>query len=175
MKPPTEGIQILPEAIRAGTGALATDTSVILSTAYGGTTLTRTFLWKQLSVQFGWEGGNDGDHVILGFSRGDVTVAELTAALATAIPDPTDASNWDDFVNTGFIYWQTLHMLSTESTDSNAHVWNETIKIGGSKGIPLKKDEGVQLFAFNPSNNALNSGTVLLGTFQLKGIWLDDQ
>ncbi len=175
---PTEGIQTLPDMIRATVGSLASDTAIILWTVYA-TALKRDFLLKKLRVRLKMEFGNTDDPVLFGFARGDMDIGSIGSVLANATPDPEDFGSWDEFALRNGIFWETLQLMNGPNGDASAlllpaPIWNDSITIGGGKGIPLEAEHGIQLFAFNPSNgNITNSSTNITGAIQLVGVFME--
>jgi len=175
-KPPTDGIQMLPKVMNAGPGALTTGNVTLIDQTYGQGNLTRSFLLKQIIYQLGWdqEAGSTGDSVIIGFADGSMGTAEIAAQLSTALVNPNDTKTWDDYSRMGGIFWQTLRMILNGTTTYTGIRVSETVTIGGGKGIPLIKDEGILLFVYNASTGAIASGNKLVGLYALVGVWLDD-
>ncbi len=168
---PTAGIQILPEVIRAALTTLGADTSLSLNTSYGSA-MTKAFLIKQVRYALALSGLTAGEGpILIGFARGGLSVAEITSALATALVNPEDASNMGAFAMASTIFWETLRLISDHDEVSPL---NETISIGGRKGIPVQEGEGIQLFAFNPTGAALTTGAAVVGAFNLIGVWLNE-
>ncbi len=172
----TSGIQTLPELFRTIIGALASDTAVIVSADYS-TGLTRDFLLKKIRTYVYLEDFTEAKAHIIGFARGDMTIAEIGTALATQLKDPEDFQLWDSFANAKGIFWETLRLIGgiqAGNVATHTPIWNETISIGGGKGIPLEAAHGIQIFLFNPDGSAVGeAGTTCVGGVQLVGVFME--
>ncbi len=170
-----KGIQTLPAAFRQASGTLASDTARIVDNSYQA--ITRDFLCKKIRVQLQQEDFPAGHSWLLGFCRGDVTIAEISSILSTVLLDPEDFQLWDDFAQANGIFWETLNIISgnlTGSTGVPAGLVNLTLSLGGGKGIPLEAAHGIAMFIFNPSANTIGAAnTVTLGTYQLVGVFME--
>ncbi len=175
-KPPTDGIQMLPEILNAGPGALTEGNVTLIDQVYGQGNLKRSFLLKQIIAHYGWdqEQGSTGDSVLIGFANGSMGTAEIAAQLATVLANPNDTKTWDDYAQMGGIFWQTIRQILNGTTTYLGIRVDETITIGGGKGIPLIKEEGILLWVYNASTGAIASGNKLIGMYALVGVWLDD-
>lgn len=172
-KPPTAGIQSLPAIIDASGGTTGDRTAVAIQSHYT-TALRRDFLCKKIRVHVRAGPFSQEEQALIGFARGDMTVAEIAAALTTQLPDPEDFQLWDDFVNASGIFWETLHLVTmqTEGAAGSAFTfaWNEVISFGGGGGIPLEAGHGIVMFAFNPvadswATPTFNGEVVYVGIF----------
>ncbi len=175
---PAAGIQTLPEAVRStAMRSLASDTSVIINSSYG-TALLQDFLLKKLRYQFILAAYNPASMYIMGFCRGDMAIAEISAALATQLVDPQDFQSWDSFAQAKGIYWQTLRTLAgvTNTADAGEVInVDGDVSIGGKNGIPLEHGVGIQMFIFNPSGATTGTSETLNGLFQLVGVFMEDR
>ncbi len=175
-KHPASGIVTLPDAIRTAVNALGQDTAFILTTAYA-TVLTRDFLCKKIRTQLRFEDGGRQDTFIIGFCRGDMTVAQILSALVTELPDPERYTDWQNYAELNGVFWETLKMITGEDitgqdASSVLSSWNDTISLGGGKGIPFEAGHGVQMFIFNASGQTAASGSVV-GTYQMVGVFME--
>ncbi len=171
----TSGIQILPNLVRKVLDTLTSDTAVEVTTAYT-TGLTRDFLLKKIRMQFQIEDFTRTKSLIIGFARGDMTMAEIVTALATQLLDPEDFQLWDSFANNKGIFWETLRSVTgVDVGDTNiTPTYNFDISIGGGKGIPLEAAHGIQCFAFNPDGGTVgNAGSTFQGAIELIGIFME--
>lgn len=175
VKTPIEGISYLPLVLNAGPGALAEGKAVILSSAYGAS-MTRSFLAKQVHMRlmFDPEAGSTSDKMLVGLANGSMTAAEIEDAVKTVMGNPNDTSNWDDYAMTLGIFWQTLRFISNGTAAFLGAYVDETIKLGGGKGIPYLKGVGVSLFGFNPAASSVASGNFITGSVCHVGVFLDD-
>ncbi len=167
---PLAGIQTLPDNFVLALGTLASVTAVALNVNYG-TGLTRSFLIKRLKLQAAFVAANGADSIVIGFARGDMTVAQISTALDTDINDPNDFDSWATMMQRNGILYQTLVALGPGGTGAAGRQID--VRVGGSKGLPMTAGEGVQLFAYNPGA-ALTTGSIVQGLFQLVGVWLDE-
>ncbi len=176
--PPTSGVQTLPNLLTTSLGALASLTALIIETDYAEGNLKRDFLLKRIRAQVAIKILEADEQVLIGFCRGDMTIAEIATALGNNLPDPDDFQLWDNFVIASGIYWQTLKIFTGNAVSGTPVArmmdWNDDIKIGGGKGIPLQADKGIQMFAFNSSGGALTTGSQLQGFYELVGVFLED-
>ncbi len=175
-KPPTTGIQTLPDLFATNLLTLAGLTALQITDDYA-TGLKKDFLLKKIRVACGTKLLAIDDEVILGFCRGDMTVAEIASALGNFLADPEKFSTWDEFVVASGIYWQTVRFFMGRgdgTAGGDQAQWNEEIQIGGGKGIPIEAGAGIQMFAFNPSGGALTTGAQVLGLYSLVGVFLVD-
>ncbi len=166
-----KGLQTL--ALRLNTdsvGTLGANTSLKLVALDG---LTRSFLLKKVIYAVAWNAGATGDNLIFGLAQGSATVAEITTALASMnISNPNDATNQILLDQWKVIYYETIMMVSASAVGEGQSVLNERISIGGGKGIPLLEDDGVQVFAYNPSTGSVTGSFDGIVGFQ--GVWLND-
>ncbi len=171
-----KGIVTLPESFRHVQGALASDTSVILDNSYS-TALARDFLLKKIRYQAQLEDIPSTVSWLIGFARGDLTIAEITTILTFVLPDPKDFQFWDNYAQLNGIFWETLRQIGGNAAaqdGSNAGIWNANISMGGGKGLPLEAGHGIQMFAFNPSGAAVgNAGTTMICSYQLVGVFME--
>ncbi len=174
---PTKGIQTLPDLFRTTTGIMLSDAAVLVGSSPYTTGLARDFLLKKLRYHIHLEDFPAAQALLFGFCRGDMTTAEIIEVLATQLPDPEDFQQWDDFAQTNGIFWETLRMIrGNENTDvgSAAGVSNETISMGGGKGIPLEAGHGIQMFVFNGASTTVGETTSeLWGSWQLVGVFME--
>ncbi len=168
---PLAGIQTLPDNFVLALGTLASGTTVLVNANYG-TALTRSFLMKRIRLQGSLTTLNAADGIIIGFAKGDMTIAQIAAALEADINDPNDFDSWASMIQRRGIMWQSLH--SVAATGTNASQINMDVGIGGKKGIPMTAGEGVVMFAHNPHAAAMTTGSLLAGLFQIVGVWLDE-
>ncbi len=177
-KPPTEGIQSLPNLVTTSLGTLASLNALILETDYAGSNLKRDFLLKKIRTQHAIKLLEADETVLIGFCNGDMAIGDIATALGNHLPDPQDFQLWDNFVIASGIYWQTLRMFVGNAVSgvpvARMQTWNEDIQIGGGKGIPIKAGVGIQMFAFNPSGGALTTGSQLQGEHEHVGVFLED-
>lgn len=170
---PQAGLQFQPLRMNTDAiGALAPDTAIALNTTLS-TSVTQSFLVKQLQYAFLAHGGSAGQGVIIGVANGTATVAEIASGIRDAVVDPDDATANTLTASHHSIWWETLRMVSLGNF-AEGNFYNETISIGGGKGIPWKEDTGVQIFAYNPASGALTTGGVIDGIICFKGVWLRD-
>ncbi len=165
-----KGIYNLPAAFRTALLTLNSDTALIIDNGYG-TALKRAFLIKQIRYELGLEASDGDDMIIIGMANGGATIAEIASALATKLVDPGEASAWPSFISSKVILWETVRAIPGNEPQA---VLNETISIGGGKGIPMAVNKGIQLFVFNPSANSLTTGATLLGLYQIIGVFMND-
>lgn len=166
------GLQTSPILMNADAlGTLASETALVINTTFGSG-ITQSFLIKQVLMNLRIDNQAAADGVIIGLCNGSATVAEIASALTTLITDPDDASSPAVAAARQNIFWETLRMLA--GATAPAQVINEKISLGGGKGIPVKEATGLAIFAFNPGNNALTTGSTVQGIVTLRGIWLGD-
>ncbi len=178
---PTKGIQTLPDHLRGDLTTLASDTAEIIGLGYGPN-LTRDFLLKKIRTQLYFGDLFLRTGLIVGFARGDMTIAEIATVLATELPDPEDYQKIDDYAKVNGIFWETLRIVDGTFDDvggagppvQGAQAKYEiTQSLGGGKGLPLEAGHGIQMFVFNPSSVTINDSTKYAGTYQLVGVWME--
>ncbi len=179
VKPPTGGVQTLPTAFRTAFGAILSDVSEIMNTSYASD-LAKDFLLKMIRVQIQLEDFPESQKLWIGFARGDMTIGNISAALSTVLANPEDLQLWDSWSTSMMgIYWESMRMIGGNDTTNSSYAgpgWDETISIGGGKGIPLEAGIGIQLFIFNATSGSLaNAGSTLVGLYQLVGVWLSQK
>ncbi len=171
------GIQMQPLRMNADAlGSLAADTAVVLNTGFGSG-ITQSFLIKQVRYAIQYGVVTQGDNFIIGLCNGSATVAEIASAIRDVVTDVDDASNTQVAALHQVIFWETLRMVGSSGVltgTTSGNVLNETISIGGGKGIPAKEATGISVFAWNPNTGALTTGSVLSGLITLVGVWLND-
>ncbi len=173
------GIISLPNGFRTVIGALNSDTVFQIDDDYGEDALTRDFLCKKIRTQAVLEDFPADEFLVVGFARGDMSLTDISSALAVPTADPEDFQLWDNFATKNGIFWETLQMISgianvATPPNSNPNIWNMTVSLGGGKGIPLEAGHGIQLFVFNPSGNQIGSaGATLFGLYQLVGVFME--
>ncbi len=150
-------------------GTLAANTALILNSGFAST-LTRSFLIKQVMNSFNVDGMAADETVIIGLCNASATIAEIASALSTLVTDPDDASSPSTAANRQMIFWETLHASGGAARDPH----NENVSLGGGKGIPVKEATGLAIFAYNPSTVALTTGGLVNGLIVIRGIWLND-
>ncbi len=177
-KPPTTGIQSLPDLVTTNLATLASLTALQLSDDYAGTNLKKDLLVKRIRTQIGIKILEADETILLGFCRGDMTIAEIATALGNFLADPESFQQWDNFVIASGIYWQTLRLFVGNAVSgtpvARIDTWNADIQIGGGKGIPMEAGAGIQFFAFNPSGGPLTTGSQVQGLYELIGVFLED-
>ncbi len=172
------GLQFAPIRMNSDAiAALAADTALILNTSFS-TGLTQSFLVKQLQYNFQAAGLTAGDSFVIGLANGTATIGEIEDALRLLVNDPDDASSPGIAAQKNIIWWETLMVVGVPGAFtgsagvSESH--NETISIGGGKGIPAKEGTGVSIFVYNAQTIAITTGAVVDGLITLKGVWLND-
>lgn len=176
---PTEGIRTLPAIVGTTTGAILSLEAEIVETSYGSA-LNRDFLWKKLRTTIHAEDFPNGQAVIIGFARGDMTAAEIAATLKQITRDPDEFGEWGFFTQANGIYWETLRFMSAQDSageGAGPNFYQETISMGGGKGLPLEGGIGLSLFVFNahPSVSIGNAGSTIVGLYQLVGVFMKGQ
>ncbi len=175
---PTGGVQTLPDIFATNLSTLASLTALQISDDYAGTNLKKDFLLKTLRCSYMSKVMEADETVLVGFARGDMTVAEIATALGNFLADPESFQQWDNFVIALGIFWQTIRIVSGNAVSGTPVAAmkgiNEDIQIGGGKGIPLEAGAGIQMFVFNPSGGALTTGAQVQGLYSLVGVFLKD-
>ncbi len=168
-----QGLQFQPIRMNSDAlGTLAADTAIVLNNTLS-TGLTQSFLVKQIELKLRFSSSAEGN-IIVGVCNGTATVAEIASAMRDSVTNPGDASSPQIAAQKSIIWWETLRMMASSNNGLNEQpVLNETIKIGGGKGIPMKEGNGTQIFAWNPASAALTDG-FLHGLVVFKGVWLND-
>ncbi len=169
-----DGLQIYPiDFFDELLGTLGARTALIVDSSFT-TTLTRTFLLKQVqyAIEMG-QGTSGSGPVIIGLANGQASVAEIKACLEDLVTNPDDPSSQAIASLKRTVLWETVRIIQITSA-GNHNMINETIKIGGGKGIPGVENTGFSVFVWNPSNAALIDGVGLNGLIVLKGVWMND-
>lgn len=173
-----KGIQFQPLRMNNDAiGALGADTALQLNSAIT-TGLTQSFLVKQVDLRYNVISMNAGDNVIIGLAVGTADVTMLASAIRDVTLDPDAPGERAEPATSNLIWWETLRSHSVSDTlgagAGNTSPINETISIGGGRGLPMKKDHGIQVFAYNPGSGAITLGSAVAGLIVLKGVWLND-
>ncbi len=168
-----KGLQTLALRLNSDAlGALAADASTTLVKLDG---LTRGFLLKKVIYALAYQAAATNDGVIIGLAQASASVTEISTALgAMNISNPNDATNRIKMDQWMVVYWETIRMLHPDATGAGVLAINESISIGGGKGIPWAEDDGVQVFAYNPSTSVLTTGGLIDGIVGFQGIWFND-
>lgn len=168
------GIQMNPIRLDSdSTTTLAADAVVQLNAGLS-TGLSQSFLVKQISMNYRVTSANLEGTWIIGIANGTATLAEIASGIRDQVTDVDDASAVQVAALHQNIWWETLRCVGTsQDTNGDNQVINETISIGGGKGIPMKEATGIQVFAWNPTAATSPEGFVH-GIFVVKGIWLND-
>lgn len=168
-----KGLQFLSHRISASIGTTASATAASLNSTYG-TSLAAPFLIKQIQVNLAMHFGTIADMHTIGFANGAATVTEIKEALEDTLIDPFDPTTLDNMGKKSIIFWETLRTFSPRyaGTGEAVQEWNETIKIGGGKGIPIHEEKGIQMFVYNPRGSAFAGGGEIDGIVVFKGAWL---
>ncbi len=172
-----KGLQFIPLRLNSDAlGTLGSDTAIVFNNAFVNN--TQSFLVKQLGMHYNINGMTAGDNVIVGLANGSATAAEIASSMTQLVTDPDDASSLAVTAAKQIIFWETIRSISCPGTPTGtaatSQVINEMVSLGGGKGIPLKEDNGLAIFAFNTQSGALTTGGVVNGFFVLKGVWLND-
>ena len=172
---PTQGLVLLPSKFSTSVGTLAAGAALNLETGYASGNTTRRFVMRQVAYSLGWDtvGVAGAGVLIVGVCRGDADTAEIKAALETSLPDPDDVSTWDSYANLNIIVWKTLRAIYDSDTGSDT-VLNETISVGGKKGIPFPEQKGFKAFIYNPASVAITTGTGIDGIINYRGVWVGE-
>lgn len=152
-------------------GNLGADTALVLNSTFGSG-LTQSFLIKQVLYKLGVVALTVDETVIIGLANGSATVAEIVAALTANITNPDDASSPAVAAARQMVFWETLRTIVGGA--SKRSTIDESISLGGGKGIPVKEATGLAIFAYNPSTGALTTGALVDGLVVLRGVWLND-
>ncbi len=155
---------------------LASETALIINSDYGPN-MTRSFLAKKAHMHYSMKVPDVGDYLLCGLANGDLSVAELRLALITFGygVDPNDPTNYANQPFVENIWWETVQLIGDSLGDGSGYlVVNEKISLGGGKGLPMKRNSGVQFFVWNPAGSAFVAGATILGTIMLNGVWLND-
>lgn len=145
--------------------------SLLLASTFG-TTIKNTFLVKKIKYFLTLAGATAGQatNLLVMLAPGDVTAAEAAAALTeinTVGPqDITQVRTSDNIWN---ISQNTVRQFQPGGTAAEA-ILNDEIPTG--KGIPARRNVGLQVFVFNADGTALDTGIVINGLVQLWGVWL---
>ncbi len=168
-----KGLQTLTVRLNSDAlGTLAANTSIKLNGFDG---FTRGFLCKKVMYAIAHTATATNDNVIIGLAQGTATVAEITTALsAMNISNPNDASNRIILDQWKVVWFETIRMMHPDATGAGNAVLNESFSVGGGRGIPWNEDDGIQVFAYNPSTSALTTGAVIDGIVVFQGVWFND-
>ncbi len=149
-------------------GTLAGSTAVFLHDG-ADTEMKAPFLIKQVQMHAGVHNLNETDGIIIGLCQGNAVIAEIASMMLQLALSPFDVDERFLLQKKQLIFWETLTYVSL-----GENTVNERFKIGGGKGIPIGEDNGINVFAFNPSATALTTGARLTVSATLKGVWLGD-
>ncbi len=157
-------------ALRAtfSTGALAAGTALLV-TGDMDTEFDAPFLVKSVDIHWGWLTSTAADVLIMGLAQGDMSAAEIGAALGQALTDPFDVGERGALTTARGIFWETVRILDAVTQ----RVRTERISIGGGKGIPIAEVKGINQFIFNHGGGALTDANGAMLTV-IKGVWLGD-
>ncbi len=170
-----KGIQIIPVVITdAAIGSLATLVGVILSGALKG--ITRGFLTKKVNIQLGVTGLATNESVLIGLNANDSGISGgLAVGTLAAILDPEATEAYltaEEVVKT--VWHETYTLLHNIASGAGHLQIDKMLSIGGGKGIPSPAGAGPELFAFNPTGDALTTGGLVNGVVTFYGVWLED-
>ncbi len=174
-----KGIQFQPLRMNSDAlGALAADTVLSLNTALSSG-LTQSFLIKKIDLRLTIGNFGESDSIIVGCAVGTASVAEIASGIRDVTLDPDEPGEMGEPGLSNIIYWETLRLFTGTRPDSSAvnghgNVVNESVSIGGGKGLPMKKSHGIQVFAYNPQAAAILTGASVRGLVIIKGVWLND-
>ncbi len=162
-----KGLQMGALRATVSTGAVGAGSAIILAGDMD-TEFDAPFLIKSVDTHWAWLSITASDTVILGIAQGDMSAAEIAAALLQAITDPFDVAEKGALTTARGIFWETLQIFS--STERSA---TKRISIGGGKGIPIAEVKGFNHFLFNQGGGTLTDANLAMMTV-IKGVWLSD-
>ncbi len=169
---PNGGLQQLPDLQTNNIATLAQNAALNVNNGYN-TSITKPFLMKRYHIMARLHGFTVGDDAsyMWGLARGDLTVAEIAAAIIQATQDPEDPITTDDAGIRSRIIWQSLRELRPGGDGTQMHL-DEFIHIGGRDGIPFNETEGWQEFIFNHGLSPTTGARIdCFGVAE--GVWLD--
>jgi len=157
-------------------GSLGLRTAIAIQS--GWTTPNTTFLMRRarMFLQATELATADDGPVLVGLAHGNATVGEIASALTQINSEgPDDITQGLNQDQSWTVYQDSVRQFHRESSgtaDKMVYIESGWMKMGGKSGIPLVKDGGVQVFAYNSGNGVLTTGAVVSGVVQIQGTWL---
>ncbi len=171
-----KGIQIIPVVVTdVALATLASLVGLIIGT--GMKAITKNFLVKKIHILLTVTGIATAEPVIIGIAANDSGVSGgMGVGGVSALLDP-DASEayltQRELVNT--VWHETVSMVGFVSSGPlDGSVIDKWVSVGGGKGIPCMAGAGPEIFAFNPTGDALTTGGLVNGVVTFYGVWLED-
>lgn len=161
-------LDMLPDNFSVNMLTLNSNVAISLASTYAGGLKADFFcVGAQLTVAMtGSVADNDAVMVLLG--TGAVTIGEVASAIGdSSQADPWDATNKDNKATIANIIHKSIRIMGTQDRRIQ-----EYIPMPG-KGIILREDKGISLFAFNPGANDFTTGTLLSGLVTYFGRFID--
>ncbi len=153
----------------AAADSLGSRTVAVINSDFG-TGLLQSFLMKKAHLMLWAEDFVAGETVIVGIARGDATITEIKTALETAQLE----RDMQDQANVRVVLLESLGIVGVHAPAGEGAIHTDlTFSVGGGKGIPFENGDGWQLFAYNPSGNAISNATQFIqGVATYYGVWL---
>lgn len=165
------GLQIWSKLFSQALGTLSSNTALIIANDFT-TAFTKGALLKNFECFVAWRAATSGEGpILMGLCNGDLTVAEITSAIADNSLDPFDHTNMLASAEKLGVYWETFFIVDRMEENGSAH---HKVSLGGGKGIPVGEEKGFQLFAISLDGGSLTTGSSLRGMYRVQGVWLGD-
>ncbi len=149
-----------------GLATLQAGVAVVIENAHS-TAMLESFLMKRVEATFVLQTPDVDDHIIIGMSRGDATVAEIKAAIELTQLE----RDLQDQANARVVLHETKRMLTGNDgvVGDKVHL---KVSLGGGKGIPFDDGDGWAWFAYNAGSNDQVAGAFIGGNGTYYGVWL---
>ena len=170
-----QGLQSIPFVVDGTLGAISDQDNAVWWNSIAATEWTQSFLLKKIKVNLVISTLTDDEFVYLHFGVGGPTNAQIETILESEAEyeDPSTADAQAAYANLKQVFHQAGKLLGQNAEGNGDILWNETISIGGKKGIPLNADQGIAGFAYAPLSQ-ITTGAFVGGIITLVGVFLND-
>ncbi len=170
-----KGIQIIPVILTdVALGTLASLVGLILGVGMKAT--TRNFLVKKVHILLAVQGVANVEPIIIGINANDSGISSgLGVGTVSALLDPEAAEVYltaEELVKT--VWHETTSIIMGTAAGPSPLFIDKWVSVGGGKGIPTMAGAGPEIFAFNPTGDALTTGGLVNGCVTFYGVWLED-
>lgn len=136
--------------------------------------LTTAMLCKRVRYFLQLSGITSGDEgpMLVGLAHGNASVSEIEAAMTEHNPfGPEDVSQTITQTDAWIVWQDSIVQLIDGGNLTFRQTPTDWMKLG-KRGLPALEVAGVQAFIFNAGNGAVTTGSILMGTIQIQGVWL---
>lgn len=162
------------EVTATALGTLAARTALIINTQFSNPTNAFLMMRIRYFLQMVGRTSLDDGPILIGCAHGDATATEITEAMNSRnVNGPDDITNVLDQDQPWVVYQNTVVPMVVRGDQAYAQIDHTWLSFS-RKGIPALEGSGMVIFAFNPGNGALTTGSSINGICHIQGVWLRD-